>query len=66
MNIYLIKASNWGMDEYDAILVLARTSEEAKQFTGSYFSLDQTIRCSLVGVSNRKTKGILITSFNAA
>ena len=66
MNLYLIKADRNGWDEYDSILVIEENSKEAKNTAYGYFSSNQKLRCSFEGISNRKTKGVLIASFNAA
>jgi len=66
MKLYLFKASKTDWDEYDAVLIIAENKETAKEISDSYFNDSQKpIRCSYEGISSRKTKRVLITSFIA-
>ena len=66
MKLYLFKASQVDFDEYNAVLIVAENKEQARKIADTYFTANQTpIKCSYEGISRRKTKGALITSFIA-
>lgn len=68
--IYLIKRTDFiDYDQYDAVVVVARTPKEAKELAfkeyEGCFTAENTV-CKLIGVANKKQPfGEVLASFNA-
>lgn len=71
MNIYLIKARVFaGYDSYDAHVVIANNTREARELCptgdeGDIWRRPQESKTIKIGTTNRKRKQVVLSSFNA-
>ena len=61
--VYLVKSEDWDYDEYDSIVVVASTEEEAISMGQGFFNENQgQITATEVNLTK---SGVILTSFNA-
>ena len=71
MNIYFVSVLTHGYDEYDSHVVFAETPSIARKVAQTKVGDEgqepwKTAKVKLIGVAtNRKTRGIILSSFNA-
>lgn len=64
--IYKIVADSWGWDEYDAVVVIAKDSIEAKTMAQEYFEEHQLpLTYERICNCDAEKSEIVLTSFNA-
>ena len=66
MKLYLItRTDNWGYDEYDSVVVCAKTRIKAMLICNTMFN-EEHMNVEFIGIANKKQEeGIILSSFNA-